>query len=392
MAETVRNLLRRKLRTALTVMGIMVGTLALTVMGSMSEKINLLVDGAAKFFNTRVIVQPEAGVPGQFLGPPLSLGVAEEIRALPGVDEAFAMLYLLYRERRDDTPSIGIGFPPLIVGVDARRFDYAGDRYPVVLSSGAFFKPGDRMAAVVGVDLSRAKDVGVGDKLTVLERQFDVVGIIERTLTARDNIVFMPIADAQELMALSLPAPLNESPYDIASEIEVHPVDLDRADEVAAAINDRVEGVRALPPGQVEEQFRQSLAIFNVIVIGSGTIAVVVGGFSILNTMLMAVSERTREIGVKKAVGASDMDIVWEFLRESAIMGLVGGILGLAAGAMLVLIINGITADQGVVIFAITARLSALVVVFAILLGIGAGLYPALLAARRDPAQALRSD
>jgi len=116
MAETVRNLLRRKLRTALTVMGIMVGTLALTVMGSMSEKINLLVDGAAKFFNTRVIVQPEAGVPGQFLGPPLSLGVAEEIRALPGVDEAFAMLYLLYRERRDDTPSIGIGFPPLIVG------------------------------------------------------------------------------------------------------------------------------------------------------------------------------------------------------------------------------------------------------------------------------------
>ena len=169
-------------------------------------------------------------------------------------------------------------------------------------------------------------------------------------------------------------------------------MDLDRADEVAAAINDRVEGVRALPPGQVEEQFRQSLAIFNVIVIGSGTIAVVVGGFSILNTMLMAVSERTREIGVKKAVGASDMDIVWEFLCESAIMGLVGGILGLAAGAMLVFIINGITADQGVVIFAITTRLSALVVVFAILLGTGAGLYPALLAARRDPAQALRSD
>ena len=319
----------------------------------------------------------------------MTTDVADRIREMPGVDEAFPYIYLLYRERVDDTPNVGIGFPPLVIGVYARRFAYEGDRYPVVLSSGRLFQPDEREVAVVGVDLSRSKDVDVGDTLKVLGRDFHVVGIIEQTLTARDNIAYLPLADAQELLALSLPTPLNEVPYGLASEIEVHPTDLERAEEVAETINEGIEGVRALPPGQVEEQFRQSLAIFNVIVIGSGVIAVVVGGFSILNTMLMAVSERTREIGVKKAVGATDLDIVKEFLRESAIMGLVGGILGLAVGALMTVVINSITAEQGVVIFAITGRLVVLVVLFTILLGTGA--VPSLSSGPTRPRRGLES-
>ena len=391
MIANFRNLLRRKLRTSLTILGITVGTLALTVMGAMSEKINLLVEGATNYYNTRVVVQPKANIPGQLV-PPLSVAIAEEIQHLPQVDVAYAVVYILFQEQEEDTPSITFGFPPLVIGVDAHRFDYERDEYPVVLSSGHLFGPGERGVAVVGVDLARARKVGLGDKLKVRGRDFKVVGVMERTLTVRDNIVFVPLTEAQELLSALLPAPFNLDPYVLASEIEVFPTELSQADAVAEAINQQIEGVRAFPPGEMEQQFRQSLVILNVIVIGSAVIAVVVGGLSILNTMAMAVTERTREIGIKKAVGATNGDIVREFLQEAVTIGFIGGLLGLSVGALLVFIINDITVERGVVIFAITLRLTIFVVAFAALLGAGAGLWPALSAARRNPVEALRAE
>lgn len=392
MIETWRNLWRRKLRTSLTILGIMVGTLALTVMGAMSEKINLLVDGALRYYGTRVVVQSRGGPPGQIFGAPISAGLAEEIKRLPGVDVAFPTVYLLYQEKEEDLPNASFGFPPLVIGVDARRFEYEGDKYPVVLSQGRFFRPGERDMAVVGVDLARFKRVALGDILKVRGNDFRVVGIIERTLTVRDNIAFIPLGQAQELLAASLPPPFSRDPSVLASEVEVYPTHLDQANAVAEAINQQMVGVRALPPEEVARQFRQSLVIFNVIIIGSAVIAVIVGGLSIFNTMAMSVSERTREIGIKKAVGATNGDILRGFLQEAAVMGLLGGIIGLIAGALLVFLINSITANYGVTIFAVTPRLSILVLLFATALGAGAGLYPALAAARRNPVEALRAE
>lgn len=387
----LRNLLRRRMRTALTTLGIVVGMLALTVMGAMSEKISLLLDGALRYYGTRVVVQPRGGLPGQLFGTPLDVSTADAIARLPGVAAAFPTVYVLYRESTEETPSATIGFPPLVIGVDARRFTFAGDRYPVVLSAGRHFRPDETGVAVVGVDLARIKHVGLGGQLRVLGRDFRVVGLIERTLTVRDNLAFVPLRDAQELLAGLLPPPFNREPYALASEIEVYPVDLGQADALAAEITQRFAGLQALAPTEVERQFRESLAIFNVIVVGSALVAVLVGGLSIVNTMAMAVTERTREIGVKKAIGASDGDVAREFIGEAAVMGLLGGVVGLAGGSALVWVINRVTMDQGVVIFAVTPRLVALVLVFAVVLGALAGLYPALAASRKDPVQALRA-
>ena len=392
MAETARNLLRRKLRTTLTVLGIAVGTMALTVMGAMSEKIDLLVDGALQYYGTRVVVQAAASLPGQLLGPILSASVAEEIAGLDAVDAAFPIVYLLYQEDPDEIPAMSFGFPPLVVGVDARRFPYEHDRYPVDLASGRLFAPGERGVAVIGVDLADYTNVGLGGTIVVRGRRLEVVGVMEQTLTARDNIAFIPLADGQELLAELLPEPFSANPTTIATEVEVYPLAMEEADQVAAAINRSVDGVRALAPSEIERQFSRGLVIFNVIIISSAVIAVVVGGLSILNTMVIAVSERTREIGIKKAVGATDRDVLTEFLWESSLMGLLGGLLGLGVGALLVLLINGVTSEQGVVVLAITGRLTLFVPVFSTLLGAGAGLYPALSAARRDPVQALRAE
>ena len=331
MIDTFHNLMRRKVRTSLTILGIMVGTLALTVMGAMSEKINLLVDGAVRYYNTRVVVQPKETIPGQLLGPPLSVDIISDIQEVPGVDAAFPSVYLLYQEEEEGTPSISIGFPPLIIGVDARRFSYERDENPVVLSHGRFILAGEEGVALIGVDLAASKDVSLGSTVKVRGRDFEIVGTIARTLTARDNIIFVPLPEAQEFLSATLPPPFNKDPYALASEIEVYPADLSQADAVAEGINRRIAGVRARAPGDIEGEIRQSLVIFNVIIIGSAAIAVVVGGLSILNTMAMAVTERTREIGIRKAVGATNLDIVKQFLQEAVVMGFVGGVLGLAA-------------------------------------------------------------
>jgi putative ABC transport system permease protein len=105
----------------------------------------------------------------------------------------------------------------------------------------------------------------------------------------------------------------------------------------------------------------------------------------------MTVSERVREIGVKKAVGARTGAILGEFITEATLLGAIGGLIGLSAGALLVVILNAQTAGSGTTVFLITPMLLLRSFVFATVLGALAGIYPAFRAARLDPVQALRS-
>ena len=130
---------------------------------------------------------------------------------------------------------------------------------------------------------------------------------------------------------------------------------------------------------------------FNLIIIGASVIAVIVGGLSVINTMVMTVSERVREIGIKKAVGARTSAILREFMVEATLLGAIGGVLGLGAGALLVTVLNLQTAGSGTSVFLLTPGLLLRSFAFATALGALAGIYPAFRAARLDPVQALRS-
>jgi putative ABC transport system permease protein len=134
------------------------------------------------------------------------------------------------------------------------------------------------------------------------------------------------------------------------------------------------------------------MKIFIAIAISSAVIAVVVGGLSILNTMMMSVSERTREIGLKKALGASNIDILKEFIAEAGIIGTIGGIAGLAFGNLIIYMLNRTIFSRGILVFDITSRLVGFVFLFSIVLGILAGFFPALAASKRKPVEALSAD
>jgi putative ABC transport system permease protein len=120
-------------------------------------------------------------------------------------------------------------------------------------------------------------------------------------------------------------------------------------------------------------------------------LALVIGGLSVVNTMIMAVTERFREIGLKKAVGAHTGHILREYLLESTLIGLLGGAIGYALGVALTNLLNLAGKSSNLELFLITPALTAIALGFAVALGALAGVIPAFRAARLDPVTALRT-
>src|SRR5918999_5966317 len=386
MSEAIGNILRRPLRTGLTILGIVIGVFALTVMGALAEKLNVLVDGGDEYFRTRIFVFDEGAASGfQASARPITRDLVEEIATLDGIDRVTPVLQTLL----DPEEVGGFDIPELLTGIEPETwFD---ERVDLRVDAGRFLEDDEEAVTVIGADLAERYDLRVGDTFTMRGRDFEVVGVLERTLTFPDKIAYVPLADAQQIYVDEAPETLDYATSELATQIEVFPDDLGAASTVARRITEQVGGIRTFTPDEVEEQIGQFTVVFNLIIIGASVIAVIVGGLSVINTMVMTVSERVREIGIKKAVGARTGAILREFLVEATLLGAVGGILGLAAGALLVLVLNAQTAGTGTSVFLLTPMLLVRSLLFATVLGAVAGIYPALRAARMDPVRALRS-
>jgi putative ABC transport system permease protein len=152
----------------------------------------------------------------------------------------------------------------------------------------------------------------------------------------------------------------------------------------------RHRGVRdyqLIVPRQLMLQARKTQRVFNLVLGAIGGISLVVGGIGIMNVLLATVSERTREIGIRRAVGAAKEDIIAQFLAESVLLTSTGGLVGIAVGFICTWLIARFAGwSVGVTLYGIAVPLLTSVVV-----GLGFGIYPALKAAGMDPVQALRS-
>jgi putative ABC transport system permease protein len=382
--RTLRNVFRRKLRVMLTIFGITIGVLALVVMGSMAEKINLLVSGGVRYYSDKVIVAAEGS--NMFSSGPLSYGRLSEIKAVPGVAEVQGEIATLL----DSEASISFGMPSIIGGSDMRGVDY--ESFKIDFSEGRDLRPDETGAVVVGSDLVKKLGAKVGEYVTVRDEQFLVVGIMDKTLTAPDNSVYTSLADAQRIFLSDLPEIVRNQvdPTDLVTDFVAYPTPGTDPEDLAAAINQAVEGVQASGPSFFQDQIASATQIFNAILYGIAIIALFVGGLSVINTMTMSVSERTREIGVRKAIGASDGQIVRQFLTEAGVIGLIGGISGLFLGWLAATVANQLLESSNLNLFAVTPRLAIGSVLFAIVLGLVSGLYPSLHAARLQPVAALR--
>ena len=384
-----RELARRKLRTTLTILGITIGIWALVVFSSMANKINALVEGGSQYFAGKVLVTDASNIAVGAGIAPMNIEVADTIGGLDGAAAAAPQIQLIY----DPEGGGGFGVSETILGSVAGS-DEGHESFEISAVQGRLLTPEDEGSRVVvfGSDLATKEGVSVGDTIDIRDETFEVVGILEPTLTAPDATALVPLAAAQELMAASLPAPVREaiSPDELISQVVAYPAEGTSESELAAQIEDAVDNVNTLTGAEFDEQIGSATAIFNAIIIGVAVISLVVGGLSVINTMAMSVAERTREIGIKRAIGGTRGRIIRELVIEAGVIGLIGGLFGLALGALVVVLGNEAGRSSGTILFELTPGTAIFAVAFSTILGMVAGVIPAWSAARLDPVQALR--
>jgi putative ABC transport system permease protein len=177
---------------------------------------------------------------------------------------------------------------------------------------------------------------------------------------------------------------------DLATQVVVYPEAGVDTEELSDRIEAELTNVSAMTGAEFDEVVGSSIAIFNAIIIGVAAISLVVGGLSVINTMAMSVQERTREIGIKRAIGGQRGRVVRELVAEAGMIGLLGGLIGLALGALVVVLANEAGRSSGTVLFDLTPGTAIFALAFSTILGMLAGIIPAWSAARLDPVQALR--
>jgi putative ABC transport system permease protein len=250
---------------------------------------------------------------------------------------------------------------------------------------------GTRVAAV-GSDLATKLDAAIGSSVTLHGEPFEVVGILAPTLTAPDNEVRVPLAAGQELLWADLPPVVKDAvvPAELLTQVVVFPADGADPAVVAGEIEAAIPNTVTLTGAEFDQQVGSSLAIFNAIIIGVALISLIVGGLSVINTMAMSVAERTREIGIKRAIGGTRRRIIRELVTEAGAIGFLGGLIGLALGVVVVLLANESGRSSGTILFEMRPETAVFAVAFSTILGIVAGIIPALNASRLDPVDALR--
>lgn len=385
--EVGRNLRRRKLRSFLTLSGIALGAFALMVMGSLAENFNTSISSLEDFLEEQILVRPK-GSNVFFSAGHLPVSLAEEYEAVDGVGVVVPRVTVLVEEGG----AADFGPPRQVFGVDIEQ----ALRTPLTdlnLASGRQLRAGEEGSIVLGASLARDlgsgdDPAGPGDTVTIRGHDFEVVGVGQATATPVDDFATTSIADTRAIAKEADPFLQVEQ---IADEFSIYPADGADPNELAERIEPISDRALVFPPEESSQQIGQLTAIWNTIILGSALVALLVGGVAIINTMIFSVTERTREIGVKKAIGASSRDVLREFLAESVILSLLGGVLGGGAGYLFVTLINAVSREEGVIAFTITPRLTGFVFLLAVVIGAGAGFLPARRAARVDPVRALRT-
>jgi ABC-type antimicrobial peptide transport system permease subunit len=378
-----------------TVLGIAVGMAGLVALGAMAERISRFIEGGDRFVLGQISVAGEGmGMGAGFTaGGLLPAARIAEIAKVPGVAEVQPQVMLPISTSTSHFLTVT---QELLVGMDP-GVPQANRHYRTLpLRAGRALAPGDRGVAVLGSDFAASRKLDVGSELEVGTLRLKVVGILDKTLTAPDRFALVPIEDARDAWLRRDPMLFRVfgggglTRADLNSGAAVAWKDGVDPDELARRIQATVRGINVTIPGELSKLLRSSTAFFSALLVGIGTLALVIGGLSLANTVTAAVFERIRDFGVKRALGATDLQLLREVLGEALGVSLWGVGIGVALALAIGFVVDWRTLREGQQLFFFSPRLLGFTFVFALLLGGLAAVYATLRITRLSPAEAIR--
>ena len=380
-----------------TIVGIAIGVAGIVALGAMAERIVRFIEGGDRF----VLGQISVAGSGMGMGTGFTAGgllPAATIEAIRKVDGVAIVQPQVLLPLNPSTSQFMTLTQELVLGMDLTV--PSPNRYyrTLPVERGRFLRQGDRHRVVVGASFAASRGLAVGSRLDLEGQAYEVVGVLERMLTAPDRFAIVSVEDAREqwiakdrllrTVLASGGVPLRAQ--DLNTGAAVGWRDGEDPDAVARRIRDRVAGVNVQIPSELSSLLQQSTAFFSALLVGLGLLAFVIGGLSLANTVAAAVFERIRDFGVKRALGATDLQLAREILGEALAVTLSGGALGVLLALGLGLGIDRWAQRTGQQLFLFSPRLLAGTLVFSMLLGAAAATYAALRIARLSPADAIR--
>jgi putative ABC transport system permease protein len=396
----LENLRHRKKRAYLTIIGVFIGIMAVVALISLGQGLQAGVNEQfAKLGVDKVFIQPASAFQGSTGGSGV-VAVGDKdldrIRSVSGVREAAGTKFRSARIDWSDTTVYELAYE---MPNDPRELDLVVETFTIEVNEGRMLESGDRTRAVIGsqfLDRTRYVDpLALGRKIQVNNVTFTIVGILKQSGDPSvDGSVFIPSDGFDD----AFPSAVDEYDYIIARTapgIESS-VMAERIKEDLRRLRDVKEGEEDFTV-QTTEDFKESfdaiLGIIQVVLTGIALISLLVGAIGIMNTMYTAVLERTKEIGIMKAVGARNEDILYIFLIESGLLGLVGGFVGLVLGlgiSYIASVAATFALGSEIIKFVVPWWLAFGALAFGFLIGALAGYFPARAAANQQAVESLR--
>ena len=401
----LENLRAHKLRSLLTMLGMIFGVAAVVAMLSIGAGAQQEVMAFIEQLGVRnLIVEAREAPDSQALqkirkvSPGLNFKDFRVIQAnVEGIAAAtarkrFTPSKLLPRPQSD---------PPMVYGVSPAYVDIAN----LALVSGRFFDERETAGAAPVAVLGEAAaaslfgaDDPIGRYVKVNEQWFQVIGIAGPQLTVQTDVAGLPAQDRNNLMYVPLYSAifrLEDGQSQQKDEIDGIYLQMRQGADIPSAaallrgllnVSHRQAGdFTIVSPAELLAEQRRTQRVFEMVMVAIASISLLVGGIGIMNIMLASVMERTREIGIRRAIGAKRRDVIRQFLIETTIISLAGGVLGVVVGVALSRLIGYLAGWSTIV----TTTSIVLAFFVSVTIGLVFGLYPAARAASLDPVKAL---
>ena len=358
----LRSLLRRRTRTALTLLGIGISIAAIVALGALAEGMADLMTDMFRASQTDLLAI-QAGVDADFSA--IDERVGSRIAAYPEV-EAVAGTIMTAVETESMPMLIVFGYNPRSFAI--RHFRITGGQ-PLT----------GRHQILVGKQAAEQMGLAVGDTLRLLRSNFHVVGIYETGISYEDIGVVVGLREAQALTG---------KPHQVMY-YAIRLRDPGQAETVKGQLESAFPGLDISLTSEIAESM-SDFRVMQQLTTQVSALALFIGGLGMLNTMLMSVLERTREIGVLRALGWRKRRVLGMILQESLVLGAVGGLCGLLLGWGLGGLTGLVQGTWGSFEPSYTPRIVVQAVIVALVAGVLGGLYPAWRATRLRPVEALR--